>query len=65
VWTHGTSLAPAKQKRFLIENPPNPGLSAIKKIKAEKGGLLKNKYLNIKGQLFSSIFSIDGTPFVA
>jgi hypothetical protein len=53
VWTHGTSLAPAKQKSFLIENPPNQGLLAIKK----KGGLVKKKYLDIKGHIKGPLFS--------
>jgi hypothetical protein len=54
VWTHGTSLAPAKQKKILIENPPNPGLLAIKK--EEKGGLVKNKYLDFKGHIKRHFF---------
>jgi hypothetical protein len=43
------------KKSFLIENPPNPGLMAIK-----KGGFVKNKCLefkgHIKGQLFTCMY---------
>jgi hypothetical protein len=62
VWTHGTSLGPAKQKSLSYCKSPKSRVGGNKKIKAEKGWLLKNKYLNIKGQLFSSIFSIDRHP---
>ncbi len=57
MWTHGTSLAPAKQKSFLIENPPNPGLLAIKK--EEKGGLVKNKHLDYKGHIKGPLFPVS------